>query len=140
MSAFATVTDVEALWRPLSEQETKVGGRLLAFASNLVRSRVPTVDKHIDDGTLQRDLVRDIVATMVKRVLANPEGWKSQTVGPFSAIADANVAAGYLYVSADELAVLQPKSNQTSRTRRGSVQLAAPLAPAGTEDYYRLPW
>jgi hypothetical protein len=137
---FAVTADVARLWRPLTNAENALADALLIFASNMVRARIPTVDERIADARVSRALVRDVVASMVKRVLINPEGWKSQTVGPFTGQADPNAAAGYLYLTDAEAALLQPKPIQTGRSRRGSAQLAAALAPPGGEDYYRRPW
>jgi hypothetical protein len=52
-----------------------------AMASAVVRSKVPTVDDRIADGTLDADLVRGVVAQMVIRALQNPGGLRSKSVG-----------------------------------------------------------
>jgi hypothetical protein len=106
----ATQDDVEALWRPLTRDETQGIDGLLAFASAIVRVKVPAVDARITAGTLDVALVRAVVASMVLRAIRNPTGVRQETVGPVSYTVDANVAAGYLYLDPSELALLNPPS------------------------------
>lgn len=85
MDALATVQDVEDAGFPVGAGSTRVT-LLLLRASALVRAEFPRVDERIASGALDAALVASVVADMVRRVLANPDGFKqsSETVGPFS--------------------------------------------------------
>lgn len=120
---FATLDDVTALFRALTEAEAPVVERLLALASRVVRAQVPSIDERISAGTLDPELVRDVVAGMVVRALRNPAGVKQQAVGPMSVTYDG--LAGLVYLAAQELAQLQPVGSPSRRV--GTIRLAAGL-------------
>lgn len=69
MAALADPNDVAAGWRPLTSDELTRVGALLDRASRMVRALVPTVDARIASGTLDPELVADVVCNMVRRVL-----------------------------------------------------------------------
>jgi hypothetical protein len=107
---FAVAADVAAVWRPLTAAETEVAGTLVTYASALLRSLVPNIDQRITDGDLDGALARLAVVQMVKRVLINPEGVRSEseTTGPFSESKtwDVGRAVGRLSVTAEDLALV----------------------------------
>jgi hypothetical protein len=78
---YATTSDLEARWRPLTDAEAVIAGTLLADASAQIRSEFPTLDAVIagDDAAgiapnvdLARNATR-VVCAMVKRALAVDE-------------------------------------------------------------------
>lgn len=103
---FATVGDVSAQFGSMTAAEESLAGWLLRAASNMVRARQPTIDKQITDGLVSADLAALAVTNMVLRVLRNPGGLRSETVGPFSRSYDTSAAAGLLVITDDELALL----------------------------------
>ncbi len=102
-----TVTDLEARWRPLSADEQTVAQAVLEDAWVLLLSRAPAVEARQADGSLAVGAVIAVVSAMALRVLRNPDGYVSQTVGAFS-YQRSDSASGGLFVSADELALLSP--------------------------------
>lgn len=91
----ATQQDVADIWRPLSTDEQTQAGNLIIKASALLRKALPfDLDQRIalaaSDPTspqaLDLAVVAVVVATVVKRVMANPDAAVavSETVGPFS--------------------------------------------------------
>lgn len=106
MAALATTTDVEDVWRPLSDAEITVATALLRVASRVVRARFPDVDDRIAAGNLDAQDVADVVALMVKRAMLSPaaDGVESQaqTAGPFSVSNRYANAEGNVYMTAEE--------------------------------------
>lgn len=91
----AQASDVADIWRPLSTDETTRVTRLLAKASAKLRQKCPfDVDERIalfatdPDAEIALDpqIVADVVATVVKRFLVNPDGAASNSegAGPYS--------------------------------------------------------
>lgn len=92
---FATWLDVQALWRPLSDEEIPTIDRHCAVASAKLRQACPfDIDARIANfaldpvvqPALDPILVADVTANVVKRFLVNTEGVasSSDTEGPFS--------------------------------------------------------
>ena len=126
MADLATQDDVESLWRALVGDEIVQVDGLLRYASTIVRSRVPSVDVRIDDGTLDPQIVADVVASMVIRALRNPTGVSQESIGPVSFSVSTLVAAGYLFLSDDEAALLAPSGLPGARGF-GTIRLYAGL-------------
>lgn len=85
MDPFATPSDVEAIWRPLTPNEEMLAYNRAMQASRLIRREVPlvkglTVDQRITAGTLTADDVKDVAAEMVKRTFTLPEFVRQQSV------------------------------------------------------------
>jgi hypothetical protein len=91
----ATPDDVAVIWRPLSDAEDTQVTTLILKASAKLRQACPfDIDARIvlfdttptDPAALDPVVVADVVATIVKRLLVNPNGFatESETAGPFS--------------------------------------------------------
>lgn len=117
MDLLAGTADIEGLWRPLSPPEETKAWNLLRLASALLRSKVPTVDDRIADNTLDADLVKGVVAGMVVRVLQNPGGVRSKSVGAVSVTFD-QVTSGLVLLQ-DEFDLLAPARHP----KLGSIKL-----------------
>lgn len=118
MVAYATVPDVEAIWRPLTSAEVGRVQVLLDYASDLVRQAVPRVDDWVADGSLAASAVRYVVVQMVYRFMLNPEGHRqgNEAIDDYSrswTLHDV-VAAGGLSLSEDLLAWLRPAGQAPS--------------------------
>jgi hypothetical protein len=124
----ATQDDVEAFWRTLTDDETGQVDGLLRLASAIVRSRVPGIDNRLAGCTVDRQLVADVVASMVVRAMRNPTGIKQETIGPVSYAIDARVAAGYLFLDDSEAALLAPAIPPGTVAGIGTMRLGAPLS------------
>lgn len=103
---FAAPSDVEAIWRPLSDAETVQAAGLLNEASNVILE-IPQVASRVTAGLVSDATLRSVVVRMVLRVLLNPQRLSqfSNTVddvsrsGTFEA---GLVPAGELVVSPNE--------------------------------------
>lgn len=110
MADFATWTDVQARWRPLTAAEQTVATTLLADVSDMIRSRFRDVDARIASGSLTAASAKRIAATAVKRAMiaSDAEGLESraQTAGPFSVSDKFTNPNGNLYLTAEDIRLL----------------------------------
>jgi len=106
---FAAVGDVAAQYGSMTPAEESLAGWLLRAASNMLRARRPTIDQLIADGLISQDMAALAVTNMVLRVMRNPSGLRSETVGPFSRSYDTSVAAGLLVFTDDEALIIAPE-------------------------------
>lgn len=121
------VGDLEARFRPLVGTEVTVAEALLDDAWAILVSSLPDIDARMTSGATNVALVRSVVSSMVLRVLRNPDGVRTWSVDDYSQTRDASVAGGSLYLSADELALL---NGRASSARRGAFSVApAPVEP-----------
>lgn len=106
------ISDVAARWRPLSTQETAVGEALLIDAWAILLHSVPDIEARLDaaPATLDVNIVRAVVSSMVLRVLRNPDGKRIEQIDDYSYTRDDSRASGTLYVAAEELEMLTPSS------------------------------
>lgn len=65
-----------------------------------------TIASRIANGSLDVDLVRDVIVDMVLRIVRNPNAYRSVSIDDFQATIDQAISAGALYPTADELALL----------------------------------
>jgi hypothetical protein len=126
----AVIGDVAAQHGTMSLAEESLAGWLLRNASNMLRGQRPLIDQQLRDGTVSRDLVALAVTNMVLRVLRNPTGLRSETVGPFSRSWDTTTAAGLLVVTDDDLALVEPTNGTKAGTTVGQFRPRASLAIA----------
>lgn len=113
MADFATVTDLEGWWRPLSDSEKTRAGKLLAGASARIRVEAPWIDARIvgDPPALDPIIVEQIVCDMVKRAMQSaidqPAMTNYQTMaGPFSQSGTFANPSGDLYLTKNEKRLL----------------------------------
>lgn len=110
MSNPASITDVIDRWRPLTDDEIPVAETLLGDAWSILKRRLTTLETRLAAVPVEVDenLVRMTLANMVIRVLRNVDGKTQESIEDYSYTVSQAVAAGYLYVSSDELADLTP--------------------------------
>lgn len=76
MSNFATIQDVEVLWRSMSATEEERATALLPVVSNTLRQEAKNVGKDIDamieSGDLLLDVVKSVTVDVVARALMTP--------------------------------------------------------------------
>lgn len=126
---FAITDDIEARWRPLTDAEHVIAETLLADASDMVRDRWSDVDARVLAGTLRASSLTRVVVAMVKRALLNGnDGVESsgQTAGPFGQTVKFANPAGNLYLTADELRLL----DGFGKGRAFAVDLSSNTLPA----------
>jgi hypothetical protein len=108
LTAFAAAADVAAMWRPLTAEEQAVANVRALLVSNRLRVFRPGVDAAVAASALVAAIVRDMVASVVRRsMLAPVDGVKSQTTGtgPFSDTVSFVNPSGSVYFSDDDLAL-----------------------------------
>lgn len=112
---FAAVGDVATQLVPggsLTPAQEGLAQHLVRAASALLRhhSRIAgtDLDAAVRSGAVDPEVAALTVTNMVLRVMRNPEGLRSKTVGPFSRTYDTSAAAGQLVVTADDLAGITP--------------------------------
>lgn len=124
MEPFATPSDIEAVWRPLTDAETTAATGLLEQASDLLRIQVPNIDTLISNDTtgLKQARAKAAVVNAVKRVLSNPDGLLQEQIDDYSWRRDSAVSSGSLYLDSNDLFGLQSRSRKW-----GSIRLRAGL-------------
>jgi len=134
-----------ALLRPLTPNETASIEDLILQASSRLRTKLPSVDDRIalwstdprPINALDPEVVKSVLAGVIKRYMANPEGAasKSRSAGPYSqttsfaSYGKAIGSEGKLRITDDDLADLV----SGGYARPGSIKLQAALAPAHLE-------
>ena len=116
----ATVADIEARWRPLTEADSTTASTLLGDAWWILVGRLPSLEGNMAAGTVATENVVRVLTAMVLRVLKNPEGKLEEQIDDYRYRRDSVVSSGTLQVTADELADLTP-----GRARPKSVRLVA---------------
>lgn len=116
-----SIANLEARFRPLTDAEKDSAQELLDDAWAVLLGTVPDLESRMGSGATSVSLVHFVVAAMVMRVLRNPNGVRQWAVDDYSETRDSSVAAGSLYVSADEVALLTG-----SAARRGGAFSVAP--------------
>lgn len=111
MSApFATATDVADRWRPLTSAEATVAAALVGDASALIRARFPGIDAQVASGGVGADVLRMVVAGMVKRALIAPAdgvSQESESTGPYSHSQSFANPLRNVFLTAAELVLIQ---------------------------------
>ncbi len=128
----AVVGDVARQYGTLTAAQEGLTAALLRAASSLVRAQFPAVDTLIAAGRLDPDVVALGVTNMVLRVLRNPSGLRSETIGPFSRTYDTEGAAGQLTITAADATMFSPPVDTTGAAALygvGTVMMRPGLAP-----------
>ena len=112
---FATVADITALWRPLSEAEKERAEALLPVVSDSLRQEAIKVGKDLDqmlaDGEMLENVLRSVVVDVVARTLmtstdSEPMTQFSESALGYSASGTFLVPGGGLFIKSSELARL----------------------------------
>ena len=127
MADFATISDISALWRPLSTSETERAEALLPVVSDSLRSEASKVGKDLDamiaeDETLAsvaKSVTVDVVArTLMTSTDSEPMTQSSESALGYSVSGTYLVPGGGLFIKKSELARLGLR-----RQRAGVVDL-----------------
>ncbi len=112
---FATVADITALWRPLSEAEKERAEALLPVVSDSLRQEAMKVSKDLDqmlaDGEVLENVLKSVVVDVVARTLmtstdSEPMTQFSESALGYSASGTFLVPGGGLFIKTSELARL----------------------------------
>lgn len=127
MKEFATVKDVENLFRPLTNNEMKRAMGLLPVVSDSIRQEAVKVGKDIDamlkSGQLLENVVKSVVVDVVARTLmtstnSEPMTQTSQSALGYTFTGTYLVPGGGLFIKKSELARLGLR-----RQRYGGIEL-----------------
>ena len=127
MADFATISDISALWRPLSTSEAERAEALLPVVSDSLRSEASKVGKDLDamiaeDETLAsvaKSVTVDVVArTLMTSTDSEPMTQSSESALGYSVSGTYLVPGGGLFIKKSELARLGLR-----RQRAGVVDL-----------------
>lgn len=112
---FATVADITALWRPLSEAEKERAEALLPVVSDSLRQEAIKGGKDLDqmlaDGEVLENVLKSVVVDVVARTLmtstdSEPMTQFSESALGYSASGTFLVPGGGLFIKTSELARL----------------------------------
>lgn len=112
MPNFATIDDLETLWRPLESSETEKADALLEIVSNELRYRAAMVGKDLDQmieaTPILSDVAKSVTVDVVKRTLQqSTEGdamsQMSQSAGGYSISGTFLVPGGGIFIKKSEL-------------------------------------
>lgn len=115
MSSFATISDVETLWRYLKQEETDRASVLLEVVSDSLRVEAEKVGKDLDAMVLKSaayaNVVKSVAVDIVARTLMTstdqePMTQFNQTALGYSASGSFLVPGGGLFIKKSELARL----------------------------------
>jgi hypothetical protein len=123
MGAWAGVADIEQRW-PVPPGQAFVVDELIDEAEHRLTLAAGDLAARVAAGRCTADAIRYAVRDMVIRVLRNPTGLRSQTVGPFSQTFDATTASARMRVTRDERALLGLPSGKSGSVPLGDPALA----------------
>jgi hypothetical protein len=119
MQITVTEADIEKVWRPLTTDEAALIPGLSNRAWLRIQARFPDIDANTapippaTEPLVSTDLVADVMASMIIRVLKNPESLRvrSESIDDHTdaATLDAAISSGEMYLSAEEVALLTPR-------------------------------
>lgn len=112
---FATVQDMEELWRPMSDAEQERAARLLPVVSDCLRTEARRVGRELDillaDDPHLASVAKSVTVDVTARVLmtstySEPMTQMTQSAGGYSASGTFLVPGGGLFIKKSELARL----------------------------------
>ena len=115
MNDFATITDIETLWRPLSVDETARATALLPIVSDSLRTEAKKVDKDLDAmiaadsalASVAKSVTVDVVArTLMTSTDQEPMNQFSESAMGYSVSGTYLVPGGGLFIKKSELSRL----------------------------------
>ncbi len=113
-TAYASIEDLTALWRPMSAEEQQRGELYLKIVSAELRTRAKGVGKDLDAMAQDEDyaqVLRSVVCDIAARVLMTstdqePMSQMSQSAGGYSLSGTFLVPGGGLFIKKSELSRL----------------------------------
>ena len=121
-SVYATVDDVVAEYDgTVADDQIDYIDRKLTSAELVVRSVAGDIESRIGSGRTSFEAVKLVLCNMVIRVLRNPEGVRTQTVGPFSISLDQQSSSAQLVITKEDRQLLGLRARA-----RGTIALDDP--------------
>lgn len=115
MDGFATLKDLELLWRPLKNEERSRAEALLGVVSDSLRMEADKVGRDLDSmiaakpalATVAKSVTVDVVArVLMTSTNQEPLSQFTQTAGPYTASGTYLVPGGGIFIKKSELARL----------------------------------
>ena len=115
MDSFATVEDIELLWRQLNPDEAQKAGNLLPVVSDSLRYEAQKVGKNLDDMVTEDEVLKNVAKSVTVDVVARalmtstnsePMEQMSQSALGYSVSGTFLVPGGGLFIKKSELARL----------------------------------
>ena len=115
MDSFATVEDIELLWRELNPEEAQKAENLLPVVSDSLRYEAQKVGKNLDDMLKEDDALKNVAKSVTVDVVARalmtstnsePMEQMSQSALGYSVSGTFLVPGGGLFIKKSELARL----------------------------------
>lgn len=121
-SVYATVDDVAAEYDgTIADDQIEYIERKLTSAELVVKAVAGDIGARIGSGATSFEAVKLVLCNMVIRVLRNPEGVRTQTVGPFSVSLDQAGSSAQLVITREDRQLLGLRARS-----RGTVTLDDP--------------
>lgn len=122
MATYATVDDVVAEYDgTITDDQIEYIERKLTSAELVVKAVAGDIGARIGSGATSFEAVKLVLCNMVIRLLRNPEGVRTQTVGPFSVSLDSGASSAQLVITREDRQLLGLKARS-----RGTVTLDDP--------------
>ena len=115
MNSYATIEDMEILWRGMNAEESKRADALIPVVSDCLRNEARKVGKNLDDmikkdqslGSVAKSVTVDVVArTLMTSTDSEPMSQISQSALGYSVSGTYLVPGGGLFIKKSELARL----------------------------------
>lgn len=115
MAIYTSVSDVELEWgRAVPNDSLGNVAWLIDKAESIIIGAVPGIADRITAGRATAFQVAQVAASMVVRVLRNPEGKQAETAGDYSYQLASGAAGGTMYLSAGERNLLRGRGRAAS--------------------------
>lgn len=107
--------DIESVWRPLTSDEDALVVGLSNRAWLRVAAHFPAMDANMTfvapatAPLVSPDLVRDVMVSMIIRVLKNPDSVRSDSIDDHTTLLDSAISSGEMYLSISEIELLTPR-------------------------------
>ncbi len=122
VATYATVDDVVAEYDgTIADDQIEYVERKLTSAELVVKAVAGDIGARIGAGQTSFEAVKLVLCNMVIRLLRNPEGVRTQTVGPFSVSLDQSSSSAQLVITREDRQLLGLKARA-----RGTVTLDDP--------------
>lgn len=115
MQVVVAQADIEKVWRPLTADEIVLIPGLSNRAWIRIQARFPDIEANtapISPATeplVSVDLVADVMASMIVRVLKNPDSVRSDSIDDHMTTLDVAISSGEMYLTAEEVDLLTPR-------------------------------
>lgn len=115
MQVVLAQADIEKVWRPLTAEEAALIPGLSNRAWLRIAAHFPGIEANLTpvppatESLVSAALVADVMASMIVRVLKNPDSVRSDSIDDHTTTLDAAISSGEMYLSNSEISLLTPR-------------------------------